>query len=350
MLPSSLLHFTNKQKKEGGFGYSVYIDTIEDTIRALSLLLPGRFEDGDLCSQAILAGLNLISLYHTKFLVQTSLKNKEPNQPTTSFNDRFNQFNKSRLSYKTASWTLSIISYTEVVIEMILNRKLSNTSRWKWVASMEGLKAILRLILFYGTKRKMVLHPTHFIRNIDPTSLDVCQDEKFELLALDPRTGTALSINNSDSGTIACKSRRGWAQVAELLWIIRPFIYAFMIMMEQRKKSIPVKSKQEEEESIEKDEEGSWKPWVVSLSIDIIARIARHMQPMSNLEKDESKRRDYLFIYYLFRGPIYLKFTRILLDKFCNATEHQPLISIVTAAINDYRPFWEDSYFYTAAS
>lgn len=103
-----------------------------------------------------------------------------------------------------------------------------------------------------------------------------------------------------------------------LLFILKPLTeekeihIAFMIMMEQRKKSIPVKSNQEEEESIEKDEEGSWKPWVISLSIDTIARIARHMQPMSNLEKDESKRRDYLFIYYLFRGPIYLKFTRFV--------------------------------------
>jgi peroxin-16 len=89
-----------------------------------------------------------------------------------------------------------------------------------------------------------------------------------------------------------------------------------MIMMEQRKKKSQVNSmrdtseKDDNEESIEKDDEGSWKPWIVSLSIDIIARIARKMQPMSMLERDESKRRDYLFIYYLFRGPIYLKFTR----------------------------------------
>jgi peroxin-16 len=96
-----------------------------------------------------------------------------------------------------------------------------------------------------------------------------------------------------------------------------------MIMLEQRKKHNLVNSLMrqekddcnssevdEDDESIEKDDEGSWKPWLVSLSIDIIARIARNIQPMSNLEKDESKRRDYLFIYYLFRGPIYLKFTR----------------------------------------
>lgn len=98
-----------------------------------------------------------------------------------------------------------------------------------------------------------------------------------------------------------------------------------MVLLEQKRKrslmigDIALKHKgdddsssevDDEDESIEKDDEGSWKPWLVSLSIDIIARIARNMQPMSSLEKDESKRRDFLFIYYLFRGPIYLKFTR----------------------------------------
>lgn len=67
---------------------------------------------------------------------------------------------------------------------------------------------------------------------------------------------------------------------------------------------------EEEDESIEKDDEGSWKPWLVSFGIDMASRVARHMQPMSALEQDESRRRDYLFIYYLFRGPLYLKFTR----------------------------------------
>lgn len=92
-----------------------------------------------------------------------------------------------------------------------------------------------------------------------------------------------------------------------------------MIMLEQRRKDhnklIRLKCKEEdreddEDERIEKEDEGSWKPWLVSLSIDLLSRVARHIQPMSGLERDESKRRDYLFIYYLFRGPVYLKFTR----------------------------------------
>lgn len=77
----------------------------------------------------------------------------------------------------------------------------------------------------------MVLHPTHFIRNIDPVSLDVCEDEKLELLILDPRTGTALSANDTtchDSNSAISsdsKTRKGWRQVGEMLWIIRPVIY-----------------------------------------------------------------------------------------------------------------------------
>jgi peroxin-16 len=84
-----------------------------------------------------------------------------------------------------------------------------------------------------------------------------------------------------------------------------------MIMLEQKRKKSLMRAKQDnKDESIEKEDEGSWKPWLISLSIDLLSRVARHMQPMASLERDESKRRDYLLIYYLFRGPVYLRFTR----------------------------------------
>lgn len=74
----------------------------------------------------------------------------------------------------------------------------------------------------------MVLHPTHFIRNVDAMSLEVANDEKFELTSLDPRTGTALSstqaaieqINSNRNSRIG-----GWAHISEFLWILRPFVY-----------------------------------------------------------------------------------------------------------------------------
>lgn len=44
MLPSTLLHFNHKHTKDAGIGYLEHIDTIEDTLRAFSLLLPGNFK------------------------------------------------------------------------------------------------------------------------------------------------------------------------------------------------------------------------------------------------------------------------------------------------------------------
>lgn len=79
----------------------------------------------------------------------------------------------------------------------------------------------------------MILHPTHFIRNVDPVSLDVLEEEKFELLALDPRTGTALSSTATlpSDQQQQSKSSSKWAQLAELLWILRPFVYGSFQMM-----------------------------------------------------------------------------------------------------------------------
>lgn len=89
----------------------------------------------------------------------------------------------------------------------------------------------------------------------------------------------------------------------------------------------------ESDEEDEKAEEDSWKPWLVSLGIDLMARVARHMQPMSPVEKEESHRRDYLLLYYFFRGPIYTRFTKKILDTFCDTFEHRPIMSIVAGKI-----------------
>lgn len=86
---------------------------------------------------------------------------------------------------------------------------------------------MLRLVIFYSTKRKMILHPTHFIRNVDPVSLNIAQDEKYELTSIDPRTGTALSATYDSSQINSDQNNNcgGWAHLSELLWIVRPFIY-----------------------------------------------------------------------------------------------------------------------------
>jgi hypothetical protein len=116
-----------------------------------------------------------------------------------------------------------------VALDHLLGRSKVSYNRYVLYHILKVLdnRAILRLVLFYKSKKKMVLHPTHLIRNIDPSTLEVANDEKFELANIDIRTGTPLSgsLPESAHGTISGTSRSGWAHFGEILWIIRPFIY-----------------------------------------------------------------------------------------------------------------------------
>ncbi|KAG2227546.1 hypothetical protein INT45_002231 [Circinella minor] len=209
---------------------------------------------------------------------------------------------------------------------LVHKSKQSINTRWRWIAGLESVKVLLRLVLFYATNKRIVIHPTHFARGDE--------DNKINLATLDSRIG--IPSSSTLSGSL---QRFGWAHVAELLWIFRPLIYVGLMWKQSKKKSTK-----------ENEEYNNWKPWLISLGIDLAARLARELQPMTRLEREESRRRDYLLLFYLFREPCYNFFTKPIVDMFCDATEHRPLISIFAAALNDYRPFWEQYYFCTSGS
>ncbi|KAI9008932.1 peroxisome membrane protein [Phycomyces nitens] len=359
MLPLTLLRF--KTNRPYTLEYASRIESVEDFIRAASLLLPGRFEDAELCSQTILSILNLFSLHHTKLLVRAASSKfqldtrDKPGQPRLAFNRNIEE-QYTRWATRTVAMSLSVLSYTEVVLEMLIRRRCSRQGQWRWLSFLEGLKAVLRLYLFFRTKQRMVLHPTHLVRNIDPSTLEASSTDKFELTTLDPRVGTP-STSNPDlihsKDAAVTRPRRGWAVVGEIVWILRPLVYVLLVMREQSKnKGITKEEEEEREEGEEEDEEekSGWVSWVVSLGLDLLARTATRQQTMTPLEKDERRRRDYLLLYYFLRKPFYTTFTQPVLDSFCNQTEHRPIVSILAAAVNDYRPFWETIYFYTAGS
>lgn len=181
----------------------------------------------------------------------------------------------------------------------------------------------LRLVLFYGNRQRMVLHPTHLVRYVDPTTLTVNTTDKPELTTLDPRIGTPCMLLMTTADDKILKPRKSWAHASELLWMARPVVYSKFHFLQQlprpRTTTLSALSlaimimrlvKSTRPDGMEKDEENAWRPWLVSLCIDIMSRIARDMQPMTLVEQEESRRRDYLWLYYLLRGPIYSKLTR----------------------------------------
>ncbi|CAO3648174.1 unnamed protein product [Cunninghamella blakesleeana] len=267
---------------------------------------------------------------------------------------------------------------------MIIARKWNTKKKWQFISCVEGFKMLLRLILFYTNHKKMILHPTHYIRNINPENLEFDNEEKYELTHLDPRIGLPSSSNetlyennysyqdstfSSSSPSTLTPTLKKISQLAELLWIIRPFIYVILLKQAQNTNEIlkdnesddikkdnsnnkndEDEDNDEDNEIDEKEEENYWQPWTISFIIDLSAFIMRSISLDGPLEKEEHKRRFYLLLYYFFRGPLYSRFTSKLLDWVCDATEHRPLISILTTAINDYKPFWQQCYFYTSGS
>lgn len=169
-----------------------------------------------------------------------------------TFNDFVKRQYYSSWISKTAAICLSIVNYTEVVFEMLLRHK-KPAWRWRWITCVEILKyvlenifldiinpnlcfnrALMRFVLFRVSENRTVMHPTHIVRNIDPSSFELNTEDKFELSTIDPRVGVP-STSNPDLLTLTTTTtttnpgyasiRQGWAHIGELLWIIRPVIY-----------------------------------------------------------------------------------------------------------------------------
>lgn len=78
----------------------------------------------------------------------------------TSFNHRFTQL---KWPCEAASWALSVISYSEVIVEMVLSRKTSsNHNKWKWIASLEGIKYVKK------NRNALAKERTHCLYLIEP--------------------------------------------------------------------------------------------------------------------------------------------------------------------------------------
>ncbi|KAG0748275.1 hypothetical protein G6F57_003731 [Rhizopus arrhizus] len=334
------------------------ITSIETSLRTLTYILPGRFQDAELASQALYAALNLIGLYHNHIIRKAAQEH-----PAAVEESAFNKYihfwsSRSKLN-ATASNLLSVMSYTQVLVEMAVLKKLGKKKQWECIAYLEGLKVLLRLFLYQSTEQRMTLSPTHLQRDIDPQTLTDESALAKEEGWVGKRTGirvqrmadcvqftgepkrhadvtdfllsrrlTAEMLRKPDQMVVIQKNI---SKLGELLYILRPFLYVLALLKYGRR---------------------SWKPWLVSLMIELLSNAAlkKGYMKMMPLEKQEYERRLKLLFFNLMRGVFYLRITRPRLERFCNKTEDKPILSMVSTIIREYLPLWEDIYFYTSAS
>jgi len=308
---------------------------------------------------------------------------------------------------------LTLISYTEVLLEMGVKKKWGQQARWKLVAAIEVTKVLCRFALLEIAGKRTILHPTHPERDVDPATLNIPPPEDHSpscttwtgartgikhaylpaTIQLQPKKKTVTTngfIKENDVGktirmledskangkTNGIVGGDGYTYVKAQYADVSEFLLSKVLTPDFLKKPhelvrvLTGAARYAEYiwilrpliyvAAIRKYGLASYRPYVLSLVLDLLARqlrtyhfsspCDRSQTTYTQLEKDETSRRTWLLLYYILRGPFYQQYTKPRLDAFCANTERKFLIGFFANLLRDYQPLWEGVYFYTAGS
>ncbi|KAG5649898.1 hypothetical protein H0H81_001559 [Sphagnurus paluster] len=342
------------------------ISSLESSLRSITWLLPGRFKDAELASEALSALLNVMSMYHDTLLARrTQGDSKYRPLIPTSLHTRFTRaWSEKNERYKWAARALQLIKFTELFVEMGLRRKVSLKVRWRSILLLEVIKSILRFVLL-GITRKPLLSPPIPERDFDPESLPPSSSASSPTLApsspsdsppstpehllnnhtplpphpllasqselsveeyLLPKAMTTASMKPSLSLVNTLSSPQDW--LAESIYILRPLVYVSLLISDRR----------------------SNRPLITALVMEVLSRNLRRTPPPSAaLERTEYARRDRDMLWYLFRGSIWESYTRPKLEALATQASRAPLFGIFGAFMQDWIPLIDEYYYYTAS-
>lgn len=337
--------------------------------------LLGRFRESELASESLNSSVLLLSLYHDSLLSRA--KEQAPHKPKQHQNphNRYTRFYcKKSPTYHRTAITLQVTQYTELLIEMMAKRR-GEKARWRIVVLLEIVKAVCRLILMRLTNSRPLLSPPLPEREIteEPPASDEetilsppserserseAGSEKWTM----PRTSLTLPpLPSSDDISSYLLSKvltaddikppkallhrvSGLGEAAEILYIVRPVIYAAAMAYWCQREDGKGKS--------------DWRPWLIGLSIEYGARqLAKHdletrrpggARGLTQLERDELKKRGWALGWWAMRGAFYENVTRGMIHAVTGKMKNKPLLDMVGNFVEDYDFLWDQYYFPTA--
>ncbi|KAF8481913.1 peroxisome membrane protein [Russula ochroleuca] len=348
------------------------ISSLESTFRSVTWLLPGRFKDAELVSEALSTSLNALSLYHDTLLnrVVGSEPKYRPLLPP-SLHSRFTRaWADTHTRYRWTARTLELIRFVELLLEMGLRRRVSSKGRWRAIALLEAVKVMLKLTLLRITRRPLISPPIPE-RDIDPESLPPLSTQSsptlvasslgssapstpehlrnnheplpaHPLLTTPPPTNKtsvvedfllskALTTSNVKNPTTLVKpflAPQEW--IAESIYIFRPLVYVLLLSSDRERKSN--------------------RPLMVSLALELVSRNLRRTPSSSSaLERQEYARRDRDLFWYLFRGSVWESWTRPKMESFAESTAQWPVLNILGAFLRDWMPLIDEYHYYTSS-
>ncbi|KAI5819041.1 peroxisome membrane protein [Pyronema omphalodes] len=349
------------------------VSQIESALRSLTYIVPARFQDAELASEAVHSSISLLSLYHDSLLarsISSSTSNKPADKPTP--HNRYTRFwTKQSPSYRRLALLITIIQYTELLWEMTSQRRGQQT-KWRVIVTLEAAKAICRLWLLKLTQSRPLLTPPLPERELIPeeeenlgpvdisgdnSDADSIAEKKPEEPWQMPRTGLSLpSLPDPNKISQYLLSKvltpedvkppqqllhrvKGLGYLAEVVYIIRPVVYAVALMKMRNDKK-------------------SWTPWLLGFSLEFMARQLRKreleqgvpggLRGLTGLEKDELSRRAYAMAWWGVRGAAYENVTGPILKNLSDKLNNQPVLGLLGGILADYQYLWDNYYFSSA--
>lgn len=373
------------------------VSQIESALRSLTYLLPGsRLHDTELASESVHSFVQLLSIYHDDLLARAAKimpATQAALKPKTSLHARYTKFWTAQSAlYRQLAVALRIAQYTELLWEMVARRHLGGEkARWRVVILLESFKAVCRLLLMRLTNSRPLVSPPLPTReevappeppppNEADTSLDwngmPCdlpdpllksdkESAESEISWTMPRTGLILpDLPDPDAITsylitkvitpddikpakqLLHKLSTLQGQFAEILYILRPVIYAFLMQRYAARHG-------------KKAGKAYWTPWLVGISIEYLSRqLAKReldrrvpggvSRGLSALEREELRKRGWGLGWWAMRGAFYENITKGLVDGFVERLRGKPLLDLVGGVMEDYGYLWDEYYFSTS--
>jgi peroxin-16 len=285
-------------------------------------------------------------MYHDNLLskVFARLPPSAPRALPTPHNRYTKYWTAKSTLYQRIALLLQTLQYTELLCEMTAKRR-GDATRWRVAVILESIKAFCRLLLMRLTKSRPLVSPPLPEREADPR---LTEDAKPNLTAqwdgMDtpplseagsdmswtmPRTGLSLpSLPDSNEVTeyllkkvltaddikapkqLLHRMTTAQAQIAEIMWILRPLVYALLMQRYQKDKK-------------------NWTPWLVGITMEIASRqlakkdlserIAGGLRGLTGLERDELRKRGWSMGWWAMRGAFYEHVTKYVKIKVSTA-------------------------------
>ncbi|KAK0308137.1 hypothetical protein LTR82_015711 [Friedmanniomyces endolithicus] len=350
------------------------IGQVEGGLRSLTYIIPGS-SHSFAATESLNTGVQLLSLYHdslvSRALAQSPLRRKQHQSP----HNRYTRFYcQKSTTYNRTAITLQVIQYTELLLEMFAKRRGEKT-KWRVVVVLEAVKAMCRLILMRLTNSRPLLSPPLPEREAIPEPSSNEEDaipsppsersERSETGSEQwtmPRTSLTLPpLPSSQDISSYLLSKvltaddikppkallhrvSGIGEAAEVMYILRPVNYAAAMAYWCQREGSRGKA--------------DWRPWLLGLSIEFGARqlAQRDLETrrpggargLTQLEREEMKKRGWALGWWTMRGAFYENVTRGVIQGVARRLKNKPLLDMVGNIIEDYDFLWDEYYFPTA--